>query len=368
MHQVVHTIIPPGAIPPLSVLGLSLSSACGADCIYCPADRGARIRQKNMPLEIAKKAIDDASVVNDRVQVKSIHFGENGDAFINKNAIEVIMYAKEKIPSAQRSVTTNVQTLTEDKIEQIMADDLLDHIGLNIDGISDKTFFVAKEISSAHALSKLPMLINARKKYNRKTTIHVTSLSAKRYAEATLKVLGVLPSKLKEKDKWILSEDDDFEEVKKFVTPLLSNGDAFGASHPFFWAERAQVDKTKINYKSYSCPLFGRLIAEALIAPDGTWYGCCFDSNNQIDFGNICEASLADLSRGESRRLFIERLYNKQFAEIGAPCDTVNCCTPIHAGELTAKVIAIPADDQPASPVGDHAGPQTAADPEGQVA
>lgn len=45
----------------LTDINLSLSSACGADCIFCARDRGAKIKEKVMPLGLVKKITAELS-------------------------------------------------------------------------------------------------------------------------------------------------------------------------------------------------------------------------------------------------------------------------------------------------------------------
>ena len=70
----------------LKSVNLSLSSACGADCVFCPADRGTKVYEKNMPLAVATKIIDEmaSSLYQDLYHTTHMQISENGDCFINK--------------------------------------------------------------------------------------------------------------------------------------------------------------------------------------------------------------------------------------------------------------------------------------------
>ena len=49
----------------LRSINLSLSSLCGADCIFCPTDtRGTRMREKNMSFDIIEKIVNEISSDN----------------------------------------------------------------------------------------------------------------------------------------------------------------------------------------------------------------------------------------------------------------------------------------------------------------
>lgn len=325
-----YVVVPYSSLPPLTYMGMSLSSICGADCIYCPTDRGERIKPKVMPIEIAKKALDDVSSEGENIRICEIHFGENGDAFINKNALDIFRYAKDRVPKATRHCTTNLQNLSKEKIDEIVGEGLLNEISFNVDGATEDSFQNAKGITIEHVKQKLPMILEARQKYGSKMQIVVHCMTVKQYAQATLNVFGFLPSKLK--DPEILRRQDDASKIERFILSQLRDGDKFLFANPFFWAERERIDKTLIDYSKHTCPLLARVAQWVIIASDGTWYACCYDSNNRLAFGSIKERSILEISRDEPRRILIERLFNRRFAEIGPPCDTVNCCRSIAGG------------------------------------
>lgn len=310
--------------PVLKGLNLSLSSACGADCIFCPSDRGQRIGTKLMPFEIALKAIDEVSNCTEGISIESIQFGENGDAFINKNCMDILRYAKEKLPLAQKTVITNLQNLPADKIDELIENEFVDCIGLNIDGFDETSFFASKGLSLAHISEKLPKIIRAREKYQTSLRLHINILPVRTYVMTTVRVLGKLPRKLKNLNHLFL--EDDSEKILAVLRPALRPTDFIGTVRPFLWAERESVDKTTLDYNMYQCPFLARVVNEAFIAPDGTWYACCLDSNNELDLGNITESSINEIRVSAKRINLIQSLLNKKFAEIGSPCDTVNCC------------------------------------------
>lgn len=311
-------------LPKVTTLGLSLSSACGADCVFCPEDRGTRIRTKVMPFEIAKKAIDDASIRSDAVQIDSMSFGENGDAYINKRAQDICRYARERIPGAFRFCTTDLQNLSVAMIEEIIRDELLHSIEFNIDGSSNELHFASKRLSIDHVNLKFPKMLELRERYRSGLRIVISVLPLRKYIDSTLLKIGKLPAKLT--DPALQNLPDDTQSIVETIRPLLRSGDRIYEARPFHWAERGQVDAAKLDYSQYQCPLLESVGRTAYIAPNGEWYACCFDSNNELVLGSIKEQSLHEIAVGEPRRVLLERLAAQQFAEIGGPCRTVNCC------------------------------------------
>lgn len=314
----------PVKIPALTALNLSLASACGADCIFCPTNRGERIRAKTMPLELAKHAIDQAAIVTDTVKIKEFSFGENGDAWINKQILDVFRYAKEKMPDAYRLCATNMQNLTPERIEEIIRDDLLHSIDFNIDGLNDVTFNAAKGLSIKYVNERFNKLLETRAKYNSNLRIVISILPARRYAEEVIRRLGKPPIKMK--DPAILSMPDESAAIIEAIRPALRSTDQIYNASPFLWAEREQVDPSTLDYSQYRCPSMNWVMTKSYIAPNGDWYACCFDADNELTLGNITTQSLHDIATGETRRVFLERLMQQKFGEIGGPCATVNCC------------------------------------------
>ena len=74
------------------------------------------------------------------------------------------------------------------------------------------------------------------------------------------------------------------------------------------------------------CPMFTRVQHEAYIAPNGDWYPCCLDDNNDIVLGNVKFQTVQEIYKSQRRLEFIEKLKNRQYEEIGYPCNTVACC------------------------------------------
>jgi sulfatase maturation enzyme AslB (radical SAM superfamily) len=307
-------------------VNLSLSSACGADCIFCPSNRGIRIPQKNMSFGVAQKVIDEMATESYKKKYRTVrmHIGENGDCFINKSAIGIIRYIKDKLPDLSVRVFTDAQFFTPDKIEIVMRESLLDFVGINIDGGTTQSFFNVKRLSSRYVSEFIPTFIRLREQYGAQTILSVEALTMRHYIDSVRAHLGRNPQRIK--DTQLLDAVDDFDRIRATILPLLRAGDYFGRSWPIFWAERDLVDLNSLQYDKYECPLIERVCTEAFIAPDGTWYACCRDSNNELVLGNVTTTSLDEIAQGGARKELIRRLLERQFGKIGGPCATVNCC------------------------------------------
>lgn len=306
-------------------VNLSLSSACGAACIFCPSDRGATGRTKVMDFHTATTIIDEVTSQNfiSMYGTERIQVGENGDCFINRFAIDILRYIKATHSGLKVYVWTDAQFLSEEKLLTILEEELVHFIGFNIDGATNRSFRSVKRLDSHYAESLLRQLHRLRSGMTRYPPIIVEALTMRHYVDAVRQHLGRDPLRV---PVTALDMEDDFEEIKDFVRPLLLQGDWFGRSDPVFWAERSGVDPANLDYSLYECPKLTRVLTESFIAPNGDWYACCLDSKNELVLGNVLTNSIHNIAQGEARIRLCELLMDRRFSEIGGPCSTVNCC------------------------------------------
>jgi hypothetical protein len=275
---------------------------------------------------MARKIIDEIAspLYRDLYHTTQMQVGENGDCFINNATIDILRYIKAMRPDILVHVHTDVQFFTREKIEIVMRERLLDSVVCNVDGASPSSFSAVKRLSRQHVERFIPEFVELRDKYKATTRLGVLSLTMRHYVDAVRAHLGHDPIRIS--DKALLDLEDDFDLVREKVSPLLRDGDLLQRTIPMFWAERGSVDVGELDYEDYSCSQINRVCNEAFIAPDGTWYACCLDSNNELSFGNVYETSLREVEQSEGRQTFIRKLLNKEFSEIAGPCATVNCC------------------------------------------
>jgi len=310
----------------LTSANLALSLLCNGDCLYCPSDRGENIQPKIMPLGYAKKIVDEMCSEKFRSvhRVIKFEFGENGDAFLNPDVIEIMRYVKSHLPDVNKNVYTNFFNLTEEKSKIILKEGLLDSVVCNIDGADDVSYHEVKRLS--FSLTRRNLLSFLRLRRELKADVHLTilSLTLAYYVERIMK-LGLSPSKLRGVDDGCVTDDYGTiqEEWSKLIDPRT---DMIRRPKVIGWAERSSIPIGHVDYRSYSCPLLQRVKEECFIAPDGTWYACCRDSKNELALGNVIEESILKVCEGERRMKLIRLLERGEFQSIGGPCRTVNCC------------------------------------------
>jgi len=311
----------------LKSINLALSTLCDADCIFCPSDRGEKIRQKIMPLSYAEKIIDELASrkFRRRHRVKRIVISEGGEPFLNKDIIEILRLIKSRLHQPLVWVNTNFQTVSSDKSRVILEEGLIGHMGCNIDGSNAQNYSIVKRLDYDKVMHNVKEFLRIRNELNSRVGLTIRILSLHKYIHTIHEKLGVYPKKLK--DFGLINIPDDTQIIVEQLKKILDmNKDIIYVSGVSRWAEREQVDTGKIDYKKHHCGMSGRIESEAFIAPDGSWYICCEDSKNEVILGNVITQSIDEVFRSQRRKTIIKMLKEQRFAEIGGPCKTVVCC------------------------------------------
>lgn len=281
-----------------------------------------------MAYETVKKIIDEISSdeFKSNHQIWRIEVGENGDAFLNKDIIRILRYIKHKLPNINIEIFTNFQHFTEEIAGTIISEALLDSVNVNIDGSNNDNFHRVKKLSLDDVKTNLDCFLKLREKHKSNMPLTVYVLTLHTYIHSVRKHLGFSPAKLE--DETLFDVEDDASTVESQLEKIIDpHKDSIKiVSNPTAWAERGKIDITQIDYSKYVCPKLKRVEKEAFIAPDGTWYACCYDTNCELALGNIHKQSIEDIYKSEWRHKLIQLLKEKQFGSINGPCKTVIAC------------------------------------------
>lgn len=311
----------------LESISLSLSSVCGANCIFCPDDLGETVKPKIMPFEYAKKIVDEIASKEfaQTHNIKIMEVGGNGDAFLNKDLMHILRYIKQEIPNIEVKIFTNFQYFSKEKAETILRERLIDSFCCNIDASNEKNYFNTKRLNMKQVKINLTDFIETRKKLNSDVSLTVFVLTLNSYINAVYNTLGFYPAKLKNFE--LVHIADDFPLIKKQLEEKLDlNKDKIIRSGVVGWAERHKVNVDEIEYSQYTCKELRKIKKKAFIASDGSWYLCCLDASHELTLGNVINQSINEIFYSEKRKKMIEALENRQFTRVGGPCLTVNCC------------------------------------------
>lgn len=301
----------------LKAVNLSLSNRCCASCLFCPTFRGQRI-QGNMKYMTAVRLVEQISglpFLPERMEV-----GENGDALFNPNLTPILFYVRFKLPKIHINLVSNFFNMDNETAQALIKEKLIDSVQVNIDGHDKASYEAQKGLNYEKVIKNLKNFVDLCKQYQSPITIGVNVLTAQDYVDCIRRNFngnnpinaglngGAFPETSLEQIRGSLPFIPP-EKIQKTVI--------------FGWAERAQSEYRK---PTAGCPQLSRIESEAFIAPDGSWYACCLDANNNLVLGNILDESLWDIYNGKRRQQLLDRLRTGKFDEIGFPCNTVSCC------------------------------------------
>jgi MoaA/NifB/PqqE/SkfB family radical SAM enzyme len=283
----------------------------------------------DMPWETAKKLIDEASDNSFPWNIKHITLSENGEAIYNPDFLKIARYTRNKFPSAIISSLSNFGMMTKSLSAAIIQEKLLDTMTINIDGHDSTSYKAVKGISFRSVLRNFKNFMKLRARYYPELKVKINVMPAAEYTLTVTTVLGHLPEQVKNNVPY-----SDLSLVKDMLSKHIDiKNDLYldiSKSKSGFWAERNllrnKIVKSPVDQSKLNCPLLDRVKSQAFIAPNGDWYACCLDDNNDLVLGNVNSQSLVDIHNSQVRKEFINKLENHMFEEIGYPCNTVVCC------------------------------------------
>ena len=207
-----------------------------------------------------------------------------------------------------------------------MSEKLLSSVQVNIDGHDAESYKAAKGISYNGVIKNVKTFLNLREELDPTFDFTINAMVAFEYAITVNKFFNNTPSQVTEAVPYS-SYEDTVKSLRKFVPDNVR----ISHSKPGFWAERklAAEKQDKIDETQLECPLLNRVEEEIFVSPNGNWYPCCLDDNNDISFGNVNNMSLLEIYNSEKRHTFIQNLKDHKFKENGYPCSTVLACQTI---------------------------------------
>jgi len=311
----------------IECINLALSNRCNAKCIWCPTSRGTK-HNFDMPFDTVKKIIDEAADPAFPYQIKMIHLSENGEALYNKDFLDIVRYIKLKLPNTALNLLSNFGLLKSSIAKTLLQERLLSSIQMNVDGHDSKSYKAVKGINYAGVIKNLKRFLELRQQYDPNFDFVINVMPAFEYAVAVNAFLQHKPDQMKKRVPYS-SFEDTVNSLKAFVPANVPIRHAKSG----LWAERSLITsgraRINVDQSKLDCPLMARVESEIFVAPNGDWYPCCYDDNNDIALGNVNESTLIEIHESTTRKDFIKKLKARQYEEIGYPCNTVACCQSI---------------------------------------
>ena len=316
----------------IECINLALSNRCNAKCIWCPTSRGTK-HNFDMPFDTVKKIIDEVADPNFPYQIKMIHLSENGEALYNKDFLDIARYIKLKLPNTALNLLSNFGLLKPSIAKILLQERLLSSIQMNVDGHDAKSYKAVKGISYAGVIKNLKRFLELRQQYDPNFDFTINVMPAFEYALSVNAFLQHKPDQMKKRVPYS-SFEDTVNSLKEFVPANVPIRHAKSG----LWAERSLITsgraRINLDQSKLDCPLMSRVESEIFVAPNGDWYPCCYDDNNDIVLGNVNKSTLIEIHDSNTRKDFIRKLKARQYEEIGYPCNTVACCQSISIKNL----------------------------------
>jgi len=321
----------------LSGINFSLSTACSARCIFCPVHRGGKA-PPHMSVDVVRNIVEQVQREPSLQGVKHFQCGENGDAFLNPQALDCLRTIRRHVPDAEIGIFTNFQRLDPGIAEILLEERLIDQLSCNIDGHDEVHYRAVKKTGLERARINIEAFLKLRNARGLKVPLHILSVNYNDYRLAIKRHFGFEPSNVKQPQSASISQDYKLI-CAQWIPKLNPQIDSIEPVRCFFsWAEREKAGQQPINYKRFTCPKLHRLRTEAFIAPDGRWYACCFDADCELLIGDTTQVPLIDLMHSPRRSELLRMLEAQRFGEIGGPCKTVNCCQLISLHPLETEI------------------------------
>jgi hypothetical protein len=291
-----------------------------------------------MSVDVVRNIVEQVQREPALRDVNRFECGENGDAFLNPQALDCLRIIRQHLPDVKIEIFTNFQRLDPDIADILLKEKLIDRLTCNIDGHDDIHYRAVKNVGLERAKKNIEAFLKLRDASGLKIPLHIMCINYHDYCSAIKRHFGFEPSNAKQPPSAFIGKDYKLIQAE-WLPKLNPQIDSIEPVKFFFsWAERERAAQLSIDYKQYTCPNIDRTRSQAFIAPDGRWYACCFDANCELIIGDTTQTPLIELVKSSRRTELLQLLDARKFQEIGGPCKTVNCCEFISSHPLETRV------------------------------
>lgn len=277
---------------------IEISSSCDLKCPMCYTitdEFKDSVKRKFMKFDLFKKLVDECVDNN----VYSIRLSLRGEAFLHKNIIEMIRYAKDKGIKEIASLT-NLHSLSPEKFEAAMEAGL-SWLTISFDGLGKQYEDVRKPAKFNEMYERVKAFKLIKDRHNSvKPVIKIQTL-------------------------WPAIKDDPMAYYRAF-NPYVDNI----ASNPLI-DYLHNDDEGRIEYeKNFTCPvLFQRLV----VGSDGQVLLCSNDEMGKFIIGNANEETLKQVWNGE-RMTSARKLHKEHKGHL-----QIECCRECYIPRKTEPVL-----------------------------
>jgi hypothetical protein len=307
-------------------LGLSLSMVCGASCVFCPRPNTGRNETPFMSPELVEKILDESEVYG----IASIDVGENGDAFLNPDALEILRLIRSKSTAALR-MFTNFRSFRPGLIDTVLEEGLLDTVVTNIDGATPEAYRAVKGLELDRVEGNILHFLARKEALESPVQFRIQALTLNHYVTTVRRVLGRDPTHVPEE---LVESADDFEEI---VARWREHGVFPERSIVTLWAEDATTPTEGVSLGRAAhrlrrqlfpkpCRMLEKIERGLFVAASGQVYLCCADFDCEIVLGDLNRQTVREVVESEKRKDILTALRKRRFHEIGGPCSHPELC------------------------------------------
>ena len=315
----------------LTSLNFALSNRCNAKCIWCPTTRGIK-SNFDMDTELVYKIVDEVSSKEFPYKLKTIHISENGEALYHKDFVDIVRYIKRKLPDARLDMLSNFGLMSKKVAKVLTEEKIFDTIQVNIDGHDEHSYRAVKGIPFKSVMKNLKYFLEYRRDYNPELDFKINVMPAFEYTATVYYALGENPEQVKPGQAVPFSTYDMVCQslLDHLGSELYDSLTTIKHSKPGLWAERDKFKKLGFDpEQNLKCPMVDVLEQSIYVAPNGDYYACCLDDNNDLVLGNLKDNTVLELWHSQDRIQFVDDLKAQSFEKIGYPCNTVCACQTI---------------------------------------
>jgi len=309
----------------IKAVNFSITNACSADCVYCPKDRGESCGSRTMSLETFELVLENIRNygARNRSFPEIVRLGENGDLFLNGEALKMLRRIRTVLPSASIEIYNHFRMISPAISDALLGENLVDAVFSNVDG-TERTYREVKKTDFDKSFANLRYFIGKRAETGKRVPISIRVMTLRYYSDVLRGNFGVKPAHVPGES---LNETDDFPAVEKLLKGIIDpEMDRVGRTWPVLWAERHNLADAAFREKDYSCPQLFKNRREIYVSPAGTWYLCCLDSRQELVIGDLTKTDVRTLMESPERQKYLQLLSKHEFSGIGGPCRTVHCC------------------------------------------
>jgi radical SAM protein with 4Fe4S-binding SPASM domain len=316
---------------PLRNINFILSNRCNATCIWCPSSRGTKLHF-DMDKDLVFKIVDEISDPAFPYEIKNMHMSENGEALYHKDFIEILRYIKKKLPNTEVDMLSNFGLMSKKVAEILVKEKLFYSIQVNVDGHNQDSYGAVKGIPLKSVMKNLKHFLELRAKHYPEMNFAINVMPAFEYATTVFTVFNKYPAQVKPGTPVPFSSHELVTQMLKdeLGEHIYDSLTLVRHSESGLWAERSKFKSGE--YKSQpdlKCPLISAIQEVMYIAPNGDYYACCLDDNQDLVLGNLKEQTVLEVWQSQRRINFVNQLKMQNFEKIGYPCSTVGACQSV---------------------------------------